>query len=312
MPFRRADMNKLEIIAENLTDARSLLNEGIELQRAHLKELSKIMFDGREHPSENYRTLVSLLQAKRKAADEANEKDGFGAYHAELDLHSRLTLAREWAKLADPMPLDHLTASADGAFSISHFGNLYADQALAIFAGALGNTTALRSEDYVSACEEVSDGNADLCILPIESARDGVMERFEQMIDRYSLFVLMTCAVRLPTYSDDGEDDWIRYALLSASPCRLDGSEPADRIQIRLAPEGEALWEILLAADLLGARLLECRLSGRSGEREAAYRLTFSANEKIRARLIAYLELGYAGYVLLGAYSEIYDRPNED
>lgn len=321
-------MDGIEIIAENLAEAESLLCEGWELRLAHLKELSAGLFDrravggrraGSEPPSREqvtdlYRTCVRKLSEKRaeQVAPPDRSPEGraaFAGLTAELDLHSRLTLAREWAASDDPMPLAECSPS-DGGYTVAHFGNLYADTALSGFVKALGSASVYPSEDYTAACEEVSDGNADFCILPVESARDGVMDRFEQMIDRYSLFVLMTCSVRL---SEENEDEWIRYALLAGLPCRLGGPEqPAtDRVQIRITRSGEALWELLLAAELVGAKLLECRLSGRSADRAATYRLTFSANEQSRSELLAYLELGYSGYTLTGAYRELNDLPLE-
>lgn len=170
---------------------------------------------------------------------------------------------------------------------------------LLAFSDLLGGMQSLPVEDYASACEEVSEGDADFCILPIESARDGVMDRFEQMIDNYSLFSLLKATVQL------SDEDWIRFALLAPFPCRLSADLPADRIQLKIASEGEPLWQILRAGELLGAKLLECRLSDRSDERAPVARLTFSASDRGRAALIAYLELGRSGYTLTGCFQEI-------
>lgn len=294
-------MDALDIIAQNLTEAEALLSEGRELHYAHLKELARLLNRTDAPPSETYHALLERLNAQRGAdSRETAENDIAKPSHAELDLHSRIALAREWASSADPIELPEYGTADGQSYTIAHFGNLYADSALAAFARAIGNASALPSEDYASACEEVSDGAADFCILPIESAHDGVMDRFEQMIDRYSLFIVMTCTVRL------GEDEAIRYALLAASPCQLAGeSGRSDRLAIQVSPEGEALWELLLAADLLGVQLLECRLSSRRDDRTAGYRLTFSANRKGRSELLAYLELGYSSYVLTGVYRQL-------
>lgn len=304
MRSHATDMNEIEIIAENLSIGETMLSEGREVLYAQLRELTNRFSKAgasREQIAEDYRALASALRQRREGKD-----DALSALYPELDLHSRLMIAREWATVVDPMPLP--AVSADGS-TIAHFGNLYADRAFAAFSELLGTTSAYSSEDYTAACEEVSEGNADFCILPIESARDGVMDRFEQMIDRYSLFVLMTCTLWLSEESEEDGGEWIRFALLAASPCQLNGNgQPAaDRIQLRITPEGEALWELLLAADLLGAKLLDCSLCGGRSDRASVYRLTFSADETIRSRLLAYLELGYSRYALIGAYRQIPD-----
>lgn len=301
-------MDEISIIAENLAEAEEALAEGSALQKAHLKELSALVLGGNgrsPQPDESLPEVYRMLLAKRSDKRKASAVEFFKGY-AEFDLHSRLELAREWAALADPFELADCAASSERGYVIAHFGNLYADRAFAAFSEELGASTVLPVEDYDSACEEVSDGSADFCILPIESARDGVMDRFEQMIDQYSLFMVMVCPIRL------SDDEWIRYALLAASPCRLTGGEtnvePADRINLRITPDGEALWEVLLAADLLGAKPLECRMSGREEDRTAVYRLTFTASEQARSELIAYLELGYSSYTAIGVYSELSER----
>lgn len=309
MPLRTTDMDEIEIISENLVAAEGLLAEGWALRYAHLREMSALFLGGKdrlprrsEPLSEGCRTLIGLVKAKREERGRSDvEKAEFERLSAELDLHSRLMLAREWASVADPLPLPDCRAE-QGNFTVAHFGNLYADRALEAFSKALGGASVLPSEDYASACEEVSEGSTDFCILPIESARDGIMDRFEQMIDRYSLFILMVCSVRL------SEDEWIRYALLASAPCRLNREATvADCLQLRISTEGEALWEVLLAAELLGAKLIDCRLSGGRSDRAAAYRLTFSAADRSRSELIAYLELGYSGYLLTGAYRQLGD-----
>lgn len=310
-------MDEKRIIAQNIADAEALLAEGFELRYAHIKELTDRLLGAQangEQIAEGYRALASLLgECRDRWALPIDRlfggKNALVPFYAELDLHSRVILAREWASVADPLPLTEYRAELGGRFTIAHFGNLYADRVLAAFSDALGGVSAFPVEDYTAACEEVSDGNADFCILPIESARDGVMDRFEQMIDRYSLFMLMTCSVHLSGDNEEGDEEWIRFALLAAAPCRLTEGRSADRMQIRITPEGEALWELLLAADLLGARLLECRLSGGRSDRAASYRLTFSADEKSRSELLAYLEIGYSGYALVGTYSRLADLP---
>lgn len=306
-------MDKVEVIAENLRSAEAALAEGWELRYAHLKELSRLLLrEGapREQIAEGYRALMGALSRRREAGDSP-----LSALYPELDLHSRLMLAREWASVADPMPLPDCEPLFGEGFTIAHFGNLYADRAFAAFSEGLGSASARPVEDYTAACEEVSEGNADFCILPIESARDGAMDRFEQMIDRYSLFVLLTCSLKLTDDSEEGEDggEWIRFALLASSPCRLTGDRypGADRIGLEITAEGEALWALLLAAEHVGARLLDCRLCGSRAKRAALYRLTFSADEVSRSALLAYLEIGYSGYTLIGAYRELPELPLE-
>lgn len=324
-------MEDIEIIARNLLDAEALLSEGWLLRYAQGRELAGLLLSkqsaadsddpaAREALADSYREFARCVREGRaaKKADSdgyTDEKDGFSALLNELDLHGRIDLAREWASVADPIPLERCEPKDGSAYTVAHFGNLYADCALTAFSRALGSAVTLPCEDYAAACEEVSDGNADFCILPLESSGDGVMNRFEQMIDRYSLFTLLTCSVSLSVGNehDDDAQEWIRFALLAASPCRLE--EACDRMHLRITPEGESLWELLLAAELLSATLLECRLSVGTSDRtdggSGVYHLTFLADEACRSGLLAYLELGYSGYTLTGIYRSLPDQPLE-
>ncbi len=319
-------MEPAEIIARNLIEADSLLAEGWELRYAHIKELARWLLDGttveqkaddlhtaeQYTTAEGYRAFAELLRTVRTertgqtlaAGKTVEEKEFFGNLLAEMDLHSRVELACAWAAVADPLPLPVCSACVADEFTVACFGNLYADRALIAFSDVLGGVRTLPAEDYASACEEVSDGNADFCILPVESAGDGAMDRFERMIDQYSLFTLLTCNVRL------SDEEWIRFALLASAPCRLAEENRLtvpDRLRIQITPAGEALWEVLLAAELLGAKLKECRLIGRAEERARVYQLTFSADSRQRQALIGCLELGYSGYTLTGWFRQLSD-----
>jgi hypothetical protein len=209
-----------------------------------------------------------------------------------VSLFTRLELCKS---LANSDPEKRIPRWEKPNPQIAYFQNPYAGRVLQGVTDALGGGEAVSAEDYTDACEGVSDGRYDFCVLPVESARDGIMNRFVQLIDRYDLFTVLTCRLEIT------EEDYIRFALLSASPACLAG---ADHLRLKVVTGEEQLWELLFAADLLGATLAGCRPTiGEDGGE--SHQLTLCVEKADLAALTYYLEMGWSRSTVNGFYRKI-------
>lgn len=291
-------MDELSIIAENLADADRLLSDSWMLRRSHLADLAdyfrrQIEDSGEgDEDDEEEQVLTSLYgefgELIRGRADLPKSKELTGI----VSLFTRMELCRSLAK-SDPKKGISLWNKPDPI--IAYFQNPYAGRVLQSITDALGSGEAVSAEDYSDACEGVSDGRYDFCVLPVESARDGVMSRFVQLIDRFDLFTVLICHLELT------EEEYIRFALLSASPACLAG---ADHLQLKVVTGEEQLWELLFAADQLGATLAGCRPTLGDGGTQS-YRLTLRVDGADLAAFAYYLSMGWSRSTMNGFYRQI-------
>ncbi len=282
-------MDALTVIAENLSDAHRLLADGMKLRRAHLAELTAYL-QGRLE-AEEADSLTSLYSEFEEAAEAEGESGETNELAKVLSLLTRLELCRRLPPSGESESVPEVEM---GQPTVAYFRNPYAGRVLRCVTDLLPDAEAADAEDYTDACEGVADGRYDFCVLPIESARDGVMNRFVQLIARYGLFTVFICHIEL------AEEEYIRFALLAASPCRLPG---ADRMELRAVPSGEQLWELLFALEALGAKLMGCR--SMTGQGEEGYLLTLQVDKADPAALANYLGLGRSRSTLTGFYREL-------
>lgn len=286
-------MDELSVIAENLADADRLLWDSWILRTAHLsdlsdrlqKQLAKRLEDGEE--VEQILSSVYGEFTERFSNRPFSQNEGLVRL---IDLFTRMELCKSLAEQSTERRIP-LYNSPDPV--IAYFQNPFAGRVLRSVTHALGGGEAYAAEDYAAACEGVADGRFDFCVLPVESARDGVMSRFVQLIDRYDLFTVLTC------YLEIDEDEYIRFALLAAAPCAL---PTADRLQLKLVAEKDQLWELLFAANRLGAALIGCRMLPTDA---ATYQITLRTGVKGIAALTYYLGMGASRSTFTGFYTEL-------
>lgn len=289
-------MDDLSIIAANLSDADRLLLDGWMLRTSHLADLAYAMQkrlatdqeeDGEDRLAALYGEFIERVRETRRSAD-AKEISPMLALLTRMELCK--ALADRWGQV--DIPLWEKPQSV-----IAYFHNPFAGRILQSVTEALEGGEAFAAEDYTDACEGVAEGRYDLCLLPIESARDGIMNRFVQMIARYDLFTVLTCRLEI------SDEEYIRFALLSAAPCCLRAvkTDP-EYLQIKVVTGEEQLWELLFVAHQMGATLAECRpVSGDA----AAYQLTWQIKDAHRTALQYYLDMGWSRSTFTGFYREI-------
>ena len=292
-------MDDLSIIIANLTEADRLLVESWVPRKSHLSDLAYLMHGhidqetdlDVEGEDEVLTTLYGEFSERLRESETFPTSDHFSGM---LSLLTRVELCKALAvhKGAGEIPLWNKSNP-----SIAYFHNPFAGRILHSMIRTLGEGEATVAEDYTDACEGVADGRYDFCLLPVESARDGVMNRFVQMIARYDLFTVLTCRF------DINEEEYIRFAMLSAAPCCL---EPVDKapeyLQVKVVTGEEELWEMLFVAHQLGAKLAGCRPLS---EETAAYQLTLQIESANRKALGYYLDLGWTRSNITGFYREI-------
>ncbi len=284
-------MDALTVIAENLTDADRLLADSWKLRRSHLADLADHLDKRLESGEEAEQMLTSLYSEFGERLAEQGPVSQDGELSAALSLFTRLELCRALAK---KRPVHRIALYENTRSVIAYFQNPYAGRILQSVTELLGGGEAIAAEDYIDACEGVADGRYDFCVLPVESAGDGVMNRFVQLIDRYDLFTVLTCRLEL------SEEEYIRFALLSATPCSLTG---ADHLQLKLVTGEEQLWELLLAVRSFGAELAGCRLIPTDGEE--SYQLTLLVSDADMAAIHYYLSMGWSRSNVIGYYKQI-------
>lgn len=289
-------MDDLSIIAANLNHADRLLFDSWLLRKSHLADLAYLMQSriGEEEDGEDSEEVYTSLYGEfTDLWKEAEESTASRELSGVLTLLTRVELCKALATKKGEMDIP-LWDTPDP--QIAYFHNPFAGRILHSMIHALGGGEAVTAEDYTDACEGVADGRYDLCLLPVESARDGIMHRFVEMIARYDLFTLLTCRLEI------SEEEYIRFALLAAAPCTLphEGKD-AKYLQIKVVTGEEQLWELMFVAHQLGAKLAGCR--PQSGE--SAYQLTLQVDTADRTALQYYLDMGWSRSTITGYYREL-------
>ena len=138
--------------------------------------------------------------------------------------------------------------AADARGVIAYLQNAFTDRAYRAFSGSMHRARSQYHDSYAAACEAVSNGSCEACILPIEHAQDGKLLGFYRLIDRYELKIVCTCDIAQP----NGHES--RFALLKKSftfPLPDDALAYLFELSITRST-GHALGAVLDAAALCG------------------------------------------------------------
>lgn len=196
---------------------------------------------------------------------------------------------------------------------ISYHRSAFSDLAYRRFSEVLAEPTSVYGKDFASTCEDVYDGRAGLCILPIEHSVEGRMSSFHHLISKYDLKVVLTCPVSL---QEGGAST--RFALLRRSVQRIRIPESCPHrelfsFSLTLPGEGDDdkladLSDILFAARSAGLELMKIDSDPLTdAEGEYNYELTFytdAPGADLRAFLL-YLLLDAPQFTPIGLYSHL-------
>lgn len=183
---------------------------------------------------------------------------------------------------------------------IAYVRNPYTEEAYEIFTREDGEATLLYTDGFSEACQAVTDGQADFCILPFENS-SGPLGSFQDMAARFSLTVTALCRV----FHTDGTDA-TRFALLSKKPLPSRGGDmPCIRFSFSVE-DGGILAEHLTALSACGATVTSLSsLPDTIGKTSLSCTLTLRCTREDAFLPLAYLYTFTDFPRLLGFYEEI-------
>ena len=187
---------------------------------------------------------------------------------------------------------------------ISYLKNYYTDISYETFARLLSEPTVSYADNFMDVCEEVYNGNARYCILPLENSVDGKLVGFRSLIMKYELRIVMTCDI--PT-SVDG--DITRYALVRRRLPAIPDDRRRLRFEFNITPDAATLTvpELLIAARCCSLPVLGIDTLPRvHSHGEASFDITLSASGGIHT-FLCFLALEAPGFEPLGLYRHIGD-----
>lgn len=170
-------------------------------------------------------------------------------------------------------------------------------------------------DDFVSAAQEVADGESELCVLPIGNSSDGPLSSFRLLALRSGLVLCLACRV-----SADGGKSSSTFGMYSKNPVTLPPfrapgqsyTEPESFFSIVLPPSGEGeagVGELIETAEFFGLSLNNTAsfpISYTDGEYslELTFRVPFADPLALPAMAI-YLSLFRPSFSLSGIYRMI-------
>lgn len=204
-----------DIVTANLNRLDADTAGALEARRAHLRELT-LSLTAEQMPLDLLLERLGGVSPDRRHRPDclAENLPFLQTAFAGLSLLERVELCRMicgaapeqlspacFAETAEP-----LTADARGV--IAYLQNAFTDRAYHAFSGSMRRARSQYHDSYGAACEAVSNGRCEACILPIEHAQDGKLLGFYRLIDRYELKIVCTCDIAQPNGLES------RFALL--------------------------------------------------------------------------------------------------
>ena len=150
---------------------------------------------------------------------------------------------------------------------------------------------AIRSERIQNICDEVFDGGAGYCILPIRNSVDGRLSSFYRMINLYDLKIVSVCDVA-------ATDVIMRFALCARSLCIM--RETPRFMELSLGADTDTVREITDTARNCGHTLTDI-ITAPGGADDSICGFTFSLSSDYRPFLL-YLNLFRPRFTITGLY----------
>ena len=217
-----------EISLANLSEIEGQLEGVIEKRLAHLSELADaILKDGEDADviksillsirSEGKADSGNVIDENRHAADEIFSRMSlierlylFKETFERLSIEKKELFKQYWNE-------DDIEITAEASERIAYLKNSYTDSVYLQFSSLLSSPRAAYFGSIVDVCESVYNGSCEYCILPIETAADGRLLSFYELILKYGF--------RINAVYDLGLDGgYTRYALLSKRFAAYDNS----------------------------------------------------------------------------------------
>ena len=174
-------------------------------------------------------------------------------------------------------------------------------RAFEYFAKFVPGVLAEYEEDFKSACEAVANGESIYAIIPIENSLDGRLNSFYRLIEKYTLFIVLTAEIP----SDDYESS-TKFALVYRNPDVIEAEgEEFFECKLTFSHQSE-LGNVILAADYFGAEVRKIHSLPLSfGGRENSFDIIFGIDGSDLAGLFCYLFLEYPHFTTVGFYTSV-------
>ncbi len=174
-------------------------------------------------------------------------------------------------------------------------------RAFEYFAKFVPGVLAEYEEDFKSACEAVANGESTYAIVPIENSLDGRLNSFYRLIEKHTLFIVLTTEIP----SDDYETS-TKFALVYKNPDIIE-AEGKEFFECKLTFSHQSeLGNIILAADYFGAEVCKIHSLPLSfGGRENYFDIIFGIDGADIAGLFCYLFLEYPHFSTVGFYTSV-------
>lgn len=307
-----------EIALSNLSELERDVEIIIEKRLAHLSELSDAILRDGDDPDVIKSILLSIKSDG--SADSGNviteNKAAADAVFSRLSLVERLTLFKEILGLGGTskknivryfLPREDSLVSEDAAERIAYLKNSYNDVAYMQFSSLLSSPRAAYFSNVTDVCESVYNGSCEYCILPVETASDGKLISFYEMILKYSFNIAAVYDLR-------GDEGYTRYALLSKSAVSYSPSlrsKARNRYFEFIITETDtvSLEELLCAASFCSLKL--CRIDTLSTHSSASKGAgaflcpVFRADGADLYTFLMFLAIDCPDYIPVGLYMQI-------
>ncbi len=299
-----------EIILQNLSEARRALSRRSLIYDAQIKELAYLLideacedqYDDFEQIADRLRSEYSTFFSKEGASSGEKQKLSLSG----IDFKIRFcALAAEELSLRGikTSDFDGFDEMFDGDINIACFSNRAADEAYEEFAKHIPRSDQVICESIAAVCEEVYDGRCELCLLPIYTSADGLMQNVYRHTVRFGLAPIMSIDMQ-----SDG-DYFVRYFLFAANPCKRKG---ADTVSLTVVPDDEAEIAFLPAAlASYGASLEDMHsLSHSLYEERCAFRFDFKMKDADMMKILLFLQINFPRFEINGIYEKIETEQN--
>ena len=192
----------------------------------------------------------------------------------------------------------------EGGISRNHGGkvafaeNRFFLSAFAVFSKKVQGLTSSYVRSFTDACNDVSAGVCDYCILPIENSREGTLVTVYSMIERHDLFIFRVCEI-------ESEEITTKFALLCRRMHGIIDSQNRQRAEIRIMVRDSSLWSrIYTGAEVIGAVLEKTVAVPLVYTDGYAHICTFSGNNDALFAFLLFLSAIRVDYTLIGLYEE--------
>ncbi len=155
---------------------------------------------------------------------------------------------------------------------------------------------------FNDACEDVSAGICDFCILPIENSREGALLTVYGLIERYELFIARVVSI-------ENNEITTKFALLCRRFHGIIETDNMQNIELRLSARAPEVWaQIYTGASVLGINFIKTASVPLVYTDGYAHICTFSASGEMLFAFLLFLSTIRADYTIIGAYEEQYEK----